>query len=301
MLIEGADGVSFLQALVSNDVARLAVGQGAFATYLTPQGRMIADLEVYRRPDGVLLGVTDGVAEALATRLDLSVFSEDVRVSDVSARLTELLVIGSGAAKLLASAFGVDAGSLDGLAELSQLDCDGGFIARVAESRLPSFKIIAEAEDQTSIVNRLERAGVIHLSEALAVALRVEAGRPLFGVDLSIETIPLEAGLLDRAISTTKGCYVGQEIIIRILHRGGGRVAKRLALLDITGADVPAPGTVLRGGDRDVGQLTSVSRSPDGGSVIALGFVARDFAEVGQELRVAGVDTGVARVTGFAG
>ena len=301
VLLEGADGISFLQALVSNDVARLASGQGAYATYLTPQGRMIADLEAYIRPGGVLLDVTDGVAEALATRLDLSVFSEDVRVSDVSARLTELLVIGAGAAVSLANAFGVDSVSLEGLHELSQIEVEGGFIARAAESRLPSFKIIARADAHESLVNRLERAGIIHLSETLVAALRVEAGRPLFGVDLSTDTIPLEAGLLDRAISTSKGCYVGQEIIIRILHRGGGRVARRLALLDITGAGVPASGTILRRDDRDVGQLTSVSQSPDGASVIALGFVARDSADLGRELRVAGVESGIARVTGFAG
>ena len=66
------------------------------------------------------------------------------------------------------------------------------------------------------------------MTEELSTSLRVDAGRPLFGVDMDTDTIPLEAGLLERAISTTKGCYVGQEVIIRVLHRGGGRVARRL-------------------------------------------------------------------------
>lgn len=305
VLLEGTDAQSFLQALVSNDVARLGPGQGAYATYLTPQGRMIADLEIYLRPDGVLLDVVSGAADALAKRLDLSIFSEDVRVSDVSTRLTEVVVIGAGAPVALSHALGVDAAAIEGLAELSQVEFEGGFVARAAESLLPGFKIIAAADVHVSIVERLERAGVIRLSGTLADALRVEAGRPLFGVDLTTDTIPLEAGLLDRAISTSKGCYVGQEIIIRILHRGGGRVAKRLATFVLegtdSGGDVPAPGAVLRRDDRDVGHLTSVSRSPDGTSVIALGFVARDSAEVGQEVRIAGIESGMARVTGFAG
>ena len=135
------------------------------------------------------------------------------------------------------------------------------------------------------------------VSAALIEALRIDAGRPRFGADMTEETIPLEAGLLDRAISTTKGCYVGQEIVIRILHRGGGRVAKRLVTLSF---DEPRNGIrrpVRRSStsDKNIGQLTSVSPSLTTANLIALGYVHRDLAEEGREVLVG--DTGI-RATG---
>ena len=111
---------------------------------------------------------------------------------------------------------------------------------------------------------RLDELGAVKMSGELFEALRIEAGRPSFGVDMDEETIPLEAGLLERGISPTKGCYVGQEIIIRILHRGGGRVAKRLARLTFDPSVIapPAAGTSILDGDRDVGRITSAAISP---------------------------------------
>jgi tRNA-modifying protein YgfZ len=133
-------------------------------------------------------------------------------------------------------------------------------------------------------VAAIEREGAAAVGADLAEAWRLEAARPAWGKDLSTETIPLEAGLLDRAISTTKGCYVGQEVIIRILHRGGGRVAKRLMLVecDASLADVPAPGTALHAGDEVVGHVTSAAYSPGRGRILAFAYVRRDAAEPGR-------------------
>jgi folate-binding protein YgfZ len=123
-------------------------------------------------------------------------------------------------------------------------------------------------------------------AEAVEVC-RVESGRPRFGVDMTDDTIPLEAGIEDRAISLTKGCYVGQEIIIRVLHRGHGRVARRLVGLSLdASSEVPPRGTVIRSADRDVGAVTSAVQSPTVGRVIALGYVHRDFVTPGTALRV---------------
>ena len=119
-------------------------------------------------------------------------------------------------------------------------------------------------------------------------AARIEAGYPLFGADMTDETIPLEAGIEDRAISMTKGCYVGQEVIIRVLHRGQGRVAKRLVGLRIKGDQpdvVPASGARVFSDERDIGGVTSAARLPNLGA-IALGYVHRDFVAAGTELEV---------------
>jgi folate-binding protein YgfZ len=109
---------------------------------------------------------------------------------------------------------------------------------------------------------------------------------PLFGSDMDEETIPLEAGIESRAISFTKGCYVGQEVIIRVLHRGHGRVARKLVGLTLDGEAVPEPGAAIRGGDRQIGAVTSSAFSPALQRPIALGYVHRDFLEPGTTVAI---------------
>jgi folate-binding protein YgfZ len=101
---------------------------------------------------------------------------------------------------------------------------------------------------------------------------------------MTADTIPLEAGIEDRAISLTKGCYVGQEVIIRVLHRGHGRVARRLVRLQVEG-NAPPAGSKVFSGDREVGVITSAAESPRLGAV-ALGYLHRDFVEAGTAVDV---------------
>jgi folate-binding protein YgfZ len=130
----------------------------------------------------------------------------------------------------------------------------------------------------------LASAGAPAADPAAIEALRLEAGYPIFGVDMTDDTIPLEAGIEQRAISFSKGCYVGQEVIIRVLHRGHGRVARKLVALRVEDG-VPAAGARLFAGARDVGAVTSAARSPRFGA-IALGYVHRDFVAPGTALTV---------------
>ena len=122
------------------------------------------------------------------------------------------------------------------------------------------------------------QAGVSVSADAVDVC-RVEAGRPRFGVDMTADTIPLEAGIEDRAISLTKGCYVGQEVIIRVPHRGHGRVARRLVGLALPEPSHPVPerGATVRAAEREVGAVTSAVKSPALGHPIALGVRAPGF------------------------
>lgn len=120
--------------------------------------------------------------------------------------------------------------------------------------------------------------------------VRIERGLPRFLVDMDTDTIPLEAGIEDRAISFTKGCYVGQEVIVRVTHRGGGRVAKKLVRwkADPSAAVVPLPGSrILAGeGERDLGRVTSAVFSPAREAVVGLGYVHRDFVTAGTEVAI---------------
>jgi folate-binding protein YgfZ len=304
--VEGRDRIAFLQALLSNDVASLGHGRGVYAVYLTPQGRMLADLRLYDRGEFLIADVPASEAASLAGKLDGLIFAEDVRVSDVSASVGQLTVVGNGADVVLARAFSLEAGALRALPLLAQVGAGDVFIARTDDAERPSYDVFIDSGRNASLredtISALETAGAMRVSADLLDALRIDAGRPAFGRDMTNETIPLEAGLLDRAISTTKGCYVGQEVIVRVLHRGGGRVVKRLVKLVFPPALTapPAPGASLVEDDRDVGRLTSVAFSPALRRLVALGYVHRDAAEPGRLISVAGSPDATAEIVGFA-
>jgi folate-binding protein YgfZ len=124
--------------------------------------------------------------------------------------------------------------------------------------------------------------------------VRVEAGRPAFLVDMDEHTIPLEAGLEERAISFTKGCYIGQEVIVRVMHRGQGRVAKKLVGLRLDGRKVPPSRATVLAGDREIGRVTSAVWSPSLDAAIALGYVHRDFLTAGTSVSVGNASAAVA-------
>ena len=154
-------------------------------------------------------------------------------------------------------------------------------VTRVTDTGEPGFDVYVERDQAGWLKDRLAAAGAPELDEATADALRVEAGVPVFHRDMDEETIPLEAGIESRAISMTKGCYVGQEVIMRVLHRGHGRVARKLVGLTIDGDAVPAAGAPVKSGDRAAGEITSGVRSPALGGPIALAYVQRDFIAPG--------------------
>ena len=159
---------------------------------------------------------------------------------------------------------------------------------RASAVGVPGFVIYVEPARQPDLQRALVEGGASVAEHAAIEAARIEAGYPLFGVDMTGETIPLEAGIEDRAISLSKGCYVGQEVIIRVLHRGHGRVAKKLVALRMQRErpqEVPARDARIFSEDRNVGVVTSAAVSPLLGP-IALGYVHRDFAAPGTSVEV---------------
>ena len=252
LAVTGADRSTWLQGLVTNDVASLAPGEARYAAYLTPQGRMITDMVVVARADRLLLNVPAPLASSLRDRLDGLIFAEDAQVLDASASFEVWTAIGPG-------------------------DPSGGEITDViVDAGEPHGFVYPEIDFDTFEVVRIER------------------GIPRFLVDMTDETIPLEAGIEDRAISFTKGCYVGQEVIVRVTHRGGGRVAKKLvrwrAVDQQTGGDKPlglsVMGARIFSAERDIGRVTSAAFSPAREVVVGLGYVHRDFVTPGTEVTV---------------
>ena len=285
--VAGKDRAAFLHGLLSNEVRTLTAGTGCYAAWLTPQGRMITDLHVFETGDAMLLDVPTEVAAATLQRLDQSLFSEDVQLADLGPRLTSVWIHGPRAPSIVGAVI-ADASAAGEWTEYRNGSFSFGAatvrVARVSQLGVPGFCTYVEHEIAASLRDALEQAGASAVDGAALDAARIEAGYPVFGVDMTTDTIPLEAGIEDRAISFTKGCYVGQEVIVRVMHRGGGRVARRLMALRFEDAP-PLPGAKLFGGDREVGWVTSAARSPRTGS-IGLGYVHRDSAVAGTRLTV---------------
>jgi folate-binding protein YgfZ len=260
---------------------------------------MLTDLHVFESGDMILLDVPADELAATLQRLDQFIFSEDVQLADLSGTLDAVWIHGPEAAALLDQTLtGVQGlagwpeyhnarAAFEGLS--SKNDPRPHFpvvVARVSQLGVPGFVVYIEPSGKTDLERALVDRGAVIAEASALEAARVEAGYPLFGIDMTDDTIPLEAGIEERAISFSKGCYVGQEVIIRVLHRGHGRVARKLVALRLS-AEGPARGATIRAADRDVGAMTSAAVSPRFGS-IALGYVHRDFTEVGSRVSVQG-------------
>ena len=287
LAVAGNDRAAFLQGLLTNDVQALKPGAGCYAAWLTPQGRMLTDMHVLESDGMMLLDVPAAQAEATAARLEQFLFSEDVKLGSLAGALTTVWVHGPQAAAALEH-------SLDGAGGLAAWEqCHHehvGFageslvLARIDQLGVPGFCAYLSASNRNALITALEAAGARQVAPEAISAARVEAGYPIFGTDMTADTIPLEAGIEPRAISTTKGCYVGQEVIIRVLHRGHGRVARRLVTLRL---DTPGvePRAKILSGDREVGFVTTVAVSPESGP-IALAYVHRDLAVAAARVEV---------------
>jgi folate-binding protein YgfZ len=289
--------------LLTNDIQVLTPGTGCYAAWLTPQGRMLTDMYVLQSEEMILLDVPAETVDATVARLDQFIFTEDVRVESLAETLAAVWVHGPRAAEVVGKAGGaggVDrAGGVDGAGGVGDLAGWSQYqharftfgdapisIVRIDQIGVPGYCMYLARERETAFLAALEAAGAVVVLPAALEAARIEAGYPVFGIDMTDDTIPLEAGIEDRAISMTKGCYVGQEVIVRVLHRGHGRVVRKLVGLRLEQADaVPLRGARLLAGDREIGSITSAANSPRLG-VIAMGYVHRDFVGVGTRVDV---------------
>jgi folate-binding protein YgfZ len=299
ILVWGADRAGWLQGLLTNDVAALAPGSGCYAAWLTPQGRMLADARVLALHDRMLIDVPGARTADLARRLDQLIIMEDVRVENATARVGRLAVHGPRAASVVATALGAphDAAALAQLSEHQNRVAQPSrgidvVVAGARDAGVAGFDLYFPAVEAHSLLDRIGSGGAAVVDAATWDVLRLEAARPIFGIDMDEDTIPLEAGIESRAISFTKGCYVGQEVIVRVRDRGHGRVARRLVGL-LEGEGPTSSGPLARGSrlylqGREVGKVTSAAWSPTLKRQIALGYVARDAAAPGTRVDAEG-------------
>jgi folate-binding protein YgfZ len=246
---------------------------------LTPKGKMLAELRIIRRADDVLLETARGALDNVTSTLRKFVPPLFARWEPLDDTM-ELGVYGPAAAPALERAMGCALEQASEEDALVRCDVDGGalLVVRTGYTGGDGFDVMGPRAVVAAVRERLLAAGAAELSEDALEALRIEAGRPRWGAELDENVFPLEAGLEARAISKSKGCYTGQEVIVRILHRGHVNWMLRGALPAddaLPARDAP----LLDPADgRKVGRITSACFSPRLGRAVALAYTRRELA-----------------------
>jgi folate-binding protein YgfZ len=272
ILVSGPDAAEYLQGQLTNDIEALAEEKGCYAALLDRKGHLQSDLRVLRLPNGIWLDLEPGPTPTVLSHLRTYSVGRDVEVEDVGEAWAILALIGPRAAELA---------GLEGLGpEHAQRHRRWEGIEVLGVATALGVDLIARAEDAGRIRGLALAAGAVEVGEEAAEIVRIESGTPRFGAEMTSETMPAEAGIVDAAVSFTKGCYIGQEPVARLHYKG--RPNRHLRGLELS---APAePGAELRLGDRTVGAIASSCVSPARGP-IALAIVRRE-AEPGSELAV---------------
>ena len=263
--VTGSEAVQFLNGLITNDINNATENSWLPAVFPTVQGRLIGAVRIARMGEGFLIDTETASHEAVLKTISRFTLAGDFKVTDVSSEMALLTVQGRRAAEVIKV---VD-----------------GTVIRATHTAEDGHDLLINTDDRTAIREKLIAAGAQPVSPETFETLRIEAGIPRHGQDMDETNVVLEANL-DEAISYTKGCYLGQEIIIRIKHRG--HVAKKLTGLKF---DRPVEsGAVITSPDgKDIGRVTSATYSPKLDSPIALGYVRYEYLETGTAVKAGDV------------
>jgi folate-binding protein YgfZ len=276
--VTGPDRLSFLQGMLSNDLRALKPFAGQYATLLSQQGKVIADVRVLCALNSFYLDFLESLKEKILAHLNRYLVADEVEIADRSTEYATLSVQGPQSEALLRK--------LAGQAELpahslqhAMVNVDATAICAVYASHTgeTGFDLIAPIANLPNIAQRLTETGkqfsAAWVGEEAQNILRIEAGIPRYGVDFTEDNLLLEVGL-DDAVSFSKGCYLGQEVVERIRSRG--HVNKKLVGLTLEGQESASPRDVIVFADKPVGTITSSVHSPALGKPIALGYVNKD-------------------------
>jgi tRNA-modifying protein YgfZ len=256
LCLGGAEAAEFLQGQVTNDVEGLAPGRGCYAALLNHKGKMRADMRILRAADGIWIDSEPAARELLVKTVRMYSIGRDVSLRDVTDDYATLSLIGPEARA-----------ALDVEPPVEEHAFVDGAHGRYVTTDL-GVDVICRTPQAAAVRAAL---GVDAVSEAAVECVRIETGRPRHGTDATVDTIPEEAGLNERAVSFTKGCYVGQETVARLHYKG--KPNRTLRGLSMSAAE--PPGADVRSGDRQVGTLGSTAVSPVHGP-IALAILRRE-------------------------
>jgi folate-binding protein YgfZ len=273
LLVRGSDGAEFLQGQLTNDVEALEPETGCYAALLDRKGHMQADMRVLRLSTGDLwLDTEPEVAGTVERHLRMYSVGREVEIEDVTTDWSIVSVIGPGAFEA--------AGSPPVAPEYAQRYYEREGVEILAVATDLGLDLIVHSDHSAALREILARSEAVEVSEEAAEILRVESGRPRSGREMTTATIPQEAGIDERAVSFTKGCYIGQETVARLHYRGKPNRHLRGLRLEAPAAD----GNTIMLGDREVGRMGTAVVSPAQGP-IGLAVIRRE-AELGARVEV---------------
>ena len=285
--VSGSEATMFLNGLITNDVKSLAENRWMPAAFPTVQGRLIGAVRVARVKDGFLIDTDRASHEGVLKTISRFTMAGDFKVSDVSEETVLLSIQGKRAVKVVEKVFNTSLSDLprNGVSELEAVT-----VIRATHTAEDGFDLVVDSTRAGELRQALQDAGAQPVGQETSELLRIEAGIARFGVDMDESNVIPETNL-DDAVSYTKGCYVGQEIIVRIKHRG--HVAKKLTGLRFETDRPIETGVIIKSTDNnEIGRVTSAAVSPQVGS-IGLGYVRYEFLEPGTKVLVGDVNATV--------
>ncbi len=271
LVVTGEDRLSWLQSLLSNDIRSRNTSCDAIPAFLlNPSGHILADINVVLRTDDAILDIPRIVLDRTLKYLNRYIIEERVQVTDQSGNLFVFTLLGASTCEKITS----------------QCTMGNSCIVSSDHTGYGQYDIYIPADLTLNCFQLLEKANIRQVSDQAADILRIEAGLPKYGVDMDEYTLAPECDTINRRISLTKGCYPGQEVVARIVSRG--HVNRSLCGFRIDSPSIPSSRTKLyfREGDSTVeaGWITSAVYSPSMDSMIALGYVRREYFSEGLRL-----------------
>ncbi|MBI3597135.1 MAG: aminomethyl transferase family protein [Nitrospirae bacterium] len=291
------DRIDFLHGMVTNDIKKLTPGSGLYAVFTNDKAKMLSDARIYCLPDALWIDLEPEVTDKIQKHLDKYILASDVTIENLTEAFGLLSIYGPSSHEIMTQMIGSEPSpkehstitfSLDGisiLAARNEITGESGYDLYVPINRIvPTWNRLIQIGGPYG----LRPVGLDALN-----SLRIEAGIPRYGIDMDESNFPMEAGLEKRAISYTKGCYIGQETIARADAQG--RMNKRLMGLELTSKSAPTTGQPILAPpassgtpERVVGTVTSGIEAPTLDKVIALGYLHRDFTEPGSAVVIEG-------------
>lgn len=296
--VGGSEAVQFLNGLITNDMKTLSEDRWMAAAFPNFQGRLIASVRVIRLTDdetgkkpapAFLIDTEAATYGRVLKTIERFTLAGDFQVSDVTDETAHITVQGTKASQIISEVFGRELADV-APAEVKQIvwpatePTSNLIIVRANHTGEDGFDLIVNAHQAANLWKALHEANARPVGYQAFEMLRIEAGIPRYGIDMDETNVVTEAAL-DQAVSYTKGCYVGQEIIARIKYRG--HVAKKLSGVSFDQAEKVEPGMLIQSTDgKEIGRITSVTYSPHLGRTIALGYLKYDYLGSGTSLKI---------------
>jgi folate-binding protein YgfZ len=290
--LTGDDRVTWLNNLVTNAVRTLTAGEGNYAFVLDRAGRILFDLDLLVRPDSMRLNIDRRFLPKALGHFDRYLVSEDVHVVDRTAEFEYLALLGPQATGITDALGASHAAAMPALAStLVPLAGKYRLLVRHDFAGVFGAEFCVESADAPACWQQLmelgRSVGLRPVGRTAVRTLQIEAGIPIFGEDIDESILPAETLQLDRAVSFTKGCYLGQEVIERMRSRAAAPKSRLVGLrLAVTPGEIP-PGTALQIAGETVGRLTSATYSPRLKTTVALGYLKSSHAASGHQVQLA--------------